>query len=231
MVSQARAGHVTPGKEQAEFLFPRALWVFGPLHVVWSAFEEAILATKDWAGFREFLSAALAFLGDKSWRQRLLHLCMRAAPAHEQRLFQGWKQRVVDWKRGYMEEVFVKMAASIGVFLGRLDVGRRQRPAPAPEEGGATLNPKCLQILSAAQEDVDFLEAKLEALAVFSRAVGHAARWFTGCRCHDHIWQANISDEKKAAQFRKATGNRLAECLRRGRTGHGCQVGSASRMP
>ena len=48
---------------EVDWLFPRALWVAGPLHQIWNAFETAIKASPRWNAFEVFLKAMLAFLG------------------------------------------------------------------------------------------------------------------------------------------------------------------------
>ena len=168
-----------------------------------------------WEGFQEFVSAALAFFGNKGVRQRFVDLCMSNASQEEKRSITGMKHKVVDWKWGYMEESLIQLSDAVHV-LKYLDVPKLKRPVGhAIEDPTVAINMKCIQVLEEAQKSLDVISCRCEAIAVFSHVVGSISRWFTGCRCHDYIWTQPTSDDAKQKQCVRNTG--LGKCVWRGR--------------
>eukprot|EP00975_Prorocentrum_lima_P057025 11964811-Prorocentrum_lima.AAC.1 len=48
--------------------------------------------------------------------------------------------------------------------------------------------------------------AMTEGFAAFSKAVGDVSGWFTGCKCHDHIWTSSKSEQMKQNAFKRESG-------------------------
>ena len=106
----ARGGeHLT--SDPFAFMFPRALWVSGPLHLLWNAFETSIKSSPRWDDTKEQLTAVLHFLGHKGLRQRYVEVCLGDQPADVRDLFKHWRlvARVWVWLR-----VRVVVGASVG---------------------------------------------------------------------------------------------------------------------
>jgi hypothetical protein len=185
--------------EPEAFFFPRAIWVSGPLHVVWNAFEKAVQSTPGWPTFKESLAGILAFLGNQPIKDRFMALCMGQASAQDRQHFYNRQHAVIEWKWEYMEEVFCKLADSVDVFFKYFVADKMRHP----RDGVATdeISAKCVQVVEMAQRDSKRFTAMCEMFAVFSRACGGVSRWFTGCRCHDHIWQEVASDVVKHRKF------------------------------
>ena len=85
------------------FMFPRALWVSGPLHLVWNAFEAAIKESPGWEDIKTQLAHILQFLGHRGLRQRFVRTCLAGEPADVRSLFHSWR---------LVEEIFFCKQAS-----------------------------------------------------------------------------------------------------------------------
>ena len=79
----------------------------------------------------------------------------------------------------------------------------------------AEIDPKCFERIQEAQADAPQFEADTEVFAVFANAVGHEARWFNGCDCHDRIWTLPITEFQKKKLMLEETG--CEDCFWRGR--------------
>ena len=206
------------GSEPNAFFFPKAVLITGPMHILWNAFEQCVKRTASWPFFQEILSAILAFLGHRGLRERFLQTCFDEGMPGERAVFYNWKHKVVDWKWEYMEEVFAKVSAAISLFLSRFDEQKIKKPI-GHVEAADTIDPNCLSKITKAKGDDLKVAALTESYSVFAKAVGHEARWFTGCRCHDHIWKQSVSDLAKTRLFRKEMDGDIEECIWRGRRG------------
>jgi len=204
--------------EPDSFFLPNAVLVSGPLHVAWNAFESAVKAAPEWEPYKEFLSNVLSFLGHHGLRDRFLRVCMPDATPEQRQHFYSWKHHIVDWKWEYMEEALGRLSLCVDVFLSRLDIAKLKRPI-GEHDGFVGIDLKSLPALEASKANQAMLSAETEMYSVFAHACGQAARWFTGCPCHDHIWTLPISDAAKLKRFRREVGAGVQECVWRGRRG------------
>ena len=139
-------------------------------------------------------------------------------------MLHSWPYRVVDWKWGYMEDVWQKWAACVERFFEVWDEGKFETGSGVVPEGvdefADSITPQVAQLLASVRTsgDVPWLSASSEAHAVFSRAVGAAVRWWSGCECHDHIWTSGESIGRQQEQFEEESGG-LLFCGRRARRG------------
>ena len=207
--------------EPTAFFFPRAVLITGPMHVLWNGFEHAVKRGPSWAGFKETLASILAFLGHKGLRDWFLQTCFDDGERWEHSFFSNWKHKVVDWKWEYMEECFVRLSPIIALFLQRFDEAKIKKPIGHLDATATTIDPNCMTKIKAAQTDILELSAMTESYAIFSEAVGREALWFTGCRCHDHIWQQPLTNKAKLRRFHAEVGAQaqVDECIWRGRRG------------
>ena len=171
------------GTKPESYFFPVAVWVSGPLHIAWNAFETSCTANTRWQGrqgFHALLKDLLAFLGNRLIRQRFMETCMTGSAAEERALFHNWKHRIVDWKWEYMEETFIQVSASLCTFFKWFDL-EKMKKVIGEGDGMASIDAACLRNLQQAQQFREQHLADAESFAVFARAVGAASRWFTGC--------------------------------------------------
>ena len=145
-----------------------------------------------WVVMKDVLRSILAFLGNRLLRQRFLATCMAGADRRRGWGFLNWKHKVIDWKWEYMEETFQKWSPVLKVFLRKFDVRTLKRPVghAGGDADEVQIEAQCLARIEAAKADVLGLCAEVEAHAVFARACGRQAGWYTGCKCHDHILEA-----------------------------------------
>ena len=198
------------------FLFPRMLLVTGPYHQVWNAYRSAVESNPDWESFRPIVAIFLPLIGNKPLRQRFIVRTMSHASPEQKRLFENWPYSVVDWKWGYMEDVFARLSAADEVFFEYFDIDKFKTPSGHAPADHTAVDLKGAEALHALKPEALRVAAEMEGHAVFSRAIGICARWFTGCSCHDHIWSAKISDHKKQQLFERETGG-LKVCAYRGK--------------
>jgi hypothetical protein len=205
--------------DPGSYFFPLAIWVSGPLHLAWNAFETSAKGTEVWESYRDFISAITAFLGHQGIRDRFREKCLGDADASERSHFFNWKHHVIDWKWEYMEEIFQQLSCSVGVFLLHYDARKMRQSGDTGDL--IAIDRNCLKTIDEAQQHRLYYMALAEAHALFSREVGKFARWFGGCPCHDHIWCQDISDEAKNKLFVKEIGvtSGVKECIWRGRRG------------
>ena len=116
-----------------------------------------------------------------------------------------------------MEETFRKLSPCIDILLKYWDEAAMKRPCGELGEAAFSIDPSCAAKITEALAKQGLLSAQTEAAHVFSAAVGKAARWFVGCKCHDCIWTMKISDARKQALLSRQIGHR--ECVWRGRRG------------
>ena len=162
------------------FLFPKMLLVTGPLHQAWNAYKTAVQSRASWTDFKELLSAFLSLLGHKGLRQRFMESCMPKSDTspEERAVFYNWPYSVVDWKWGYMESAFARLAASVDIFFRVFDLNKFKTPSGhAPTDFNA-IDPKNAEHLEKAKPYALKISAQMEAHSVLSRAVGQGARWF-----------------------------------------------------
>lgn len=69
-----------------------------------------------------------------------------------------------------------------------------------------------------------------ELYSCFSSSVGHCARWFTGCQCHDWLRKQRISPKRKQMLFRESVNFTHCECWRRGRRGSELSRGAVAAL-
>ena len=200
--------------------FPAALWISGPLHIVWNAFEAAVRDNPRWHDFRDLLSDVLSFLGNKGIRTRFIEKCLCGCQPADRRMFWNWKHSIVDWKWEYMEEIFAKLSDTLDTFLVHFDAAKMRGGDGEAGAGHSVtgIDPKCLKKLELAKRHRKTLVADAEAFNIFSKSVGSASRWFAGCKCHEHIWTADATDAAKAKMFAQEEPG-VDHCIWKGRRG------------
>ena len=198
--------HPPPDKPQ-DFLFPAMVAVTGPLHQLFNALERHIKDLPDWAVHEAYLRAVLQVLGSRSLRMRFVETCLESAPLKA--MFAHWQWRLVDWKWEYMEDMWLHLDPILKHFLVALDIDKLKKsvtPADAGDASDVVIDRKCLDTLASAKRDVDNFAMQCHVFAAVSRSVGREARWFTGCRCHDHIWTLQKTwPEKKKCSWSPST--------------------------
>lgn len=206
------------GSQPSAFFYPKAIFVSGPLHILWNAFATHVKLTPEWSSFKETLSAILYFLGHQGLRERFLETCFLDGDIADKQLFSGWKHKIIDWKWEYMEEVFTKLSPAILVFFRRFDERKIKTPV-GHSATDSSIDPKCLAKLTQDKLQSDHLAAICESYDVFGTCVGRESRWFTSCGCHAHIWMLHKSDVAKQRLFQAEEGKDVHECIWRGRRG------------
>ncbi len=191
----------------------------GPLHIVWNAFEAAVKCNPRWPAFKDLLSDILALLGNKGIRTRFIEKCLCDCPPEVRRLFWNWKHSIVDWKWEYMEEIFAKLSEALDTLLLHFDIVKMRASEEEARREVTSIDPKCLRKLELAKQQRQSLIADAEAFNIFSKNVGRASRWFTGCKCHDHIWTADATEAAKAKMFAAEVGAGVVSCIWKGRRG------------
>jgi len=118
-----------------------------------------------------------------------------------------------------MEGAFRRLTAAIELFWEVFDADKfRTQTGHMPTDHSA-IDPESAKVLEDAKPHACKICAEVEAHWVFSNSVGQAHRWFTGCRCHDHIWtDTTLSDLQKQNQFALETGG-WEYCPDRGKRG------------
>ena len=207
------AGDTSRISDADSFFFPNAVLVTGPLHILWNAFESAVKSVEWWPEFQADVSALLSFLGDPGYCDRFMEVCMRGNSTPQERsLFYRIKHKVVDWKWEYMEDSFAALSSCVEVFFEKFDEGKMRTPVGHVQASSVGIDPKCLRTITAMQSRCEEISCKLEAMHCFALHVGQQARWFTGCKCHDHIWTADISEKRKQAMFLQEVQGAYSTC-------------------
>jgi len=65
------------GSNPEAYLFPCMLFVTGPMHILWNAYETSCTAITRGQKFSDLLGGVLAMLGHKGTRDRFLDVCMK----------------------------------------------------------------------------------------------------------------------------------------------------------
>ena len=87
------------------FFFPRALWVSGPMHICWNAFESACKTSPHWEQTQEVLAAILSFLCHRGLRERFVQVCLHGEPAAVKDEFKYWRHRKSDTHRIHFSSI------------------------------------------------------------------------------------------------------------------------------
>ena len=108
-----------------------------------------------------------------------------------------------------MSSAFKKISLTIDHFFAVFYVDKLK--TPVGHLGGAAeanaMDSKMLKVLSDAQKDKSYHAACAEVFSAFGEAINFEAGWFTGCKCHDWIWQDPLlSIAAKQALFQERTG-------------------------
>ena len=230
-IADARAGTVSLPEKPESWFFPRAVFVSGPLHIVWNAFESAIKKSPHWEKTKESLAGILAFLGHAGLRGRFVEVCLTAEDDNVKHLFQTWRHKMVDWKWEYMEDAFQRLTPIVGVFLARFSAQKIKQPVGQEDGTCDGLDAKCIDMIERTRADRVAFSAVVESLCVFAQAVGRESRWLGGCRCHDWIWRLkDTSAKEKLRLFQKDVGCLATECCWRGRRASDLARGSWKNM-
>ena len=145
---------------------------------------------------------------------------------------------MVDWKWEYMETAFANLSPLVNTFLEKFDEKALKAPVGQNAEQADGIDPKCIAKIAAAKGSRLRFSALVEAYSTFARVCGREVRWFTGCKCHDHIWADNKkSDASKLHLLQRELGPqgpKVQTCIWRGRRGselaRGHWRGMLSRM-
>ena len=74
------------------YFFPRALWVSGPMHIIWNGCEAAIKASPGWDQFKDVLGAIAGFLGHRGLRLRYVETCLQEELPAVRKQFKSWRR-------------------------------------------------------------------------------------------------------------------------------------------
>ena len=101
---------------------------------------------------------------------------MQGSTPEQRRLFYNWRYSVVDWKWGYMESSFDRIAAALETFFLFFDVVKFRTPTGhSPTNHEVVDIPSMTQPLVDAQKKASIKLAEMESHKVFSKAVGIAS--------------------------------------------------------
>ena len=97
----------------------------------------------------------------------------------------------------------MKFSAVVILFLTRFNLARyvAKSEEADPNDENAKSAKEAVKVIVAMQGDKDEVAVDIEISSLFAHAVGKETRWFSSCRCHDHIWRLPISHAEKVNGF------------------------------
>ena len=196
--------------DNRSFLWPRALWTPGHLHILWNALAMAFKELDIADEFMAVIEAAVAFLNDKQLRRKFQATCVFNLPC--QNLFTSFKKVHCDWRWEFFTDVLAALVPLFCYLRTFFNVDKI-----LASDSGQKLNSKVVKELG--KQLASRLAPLFEVLAEMFQVVGGVIARNAGelelCCCHMHIWKNGKSFKRRAAELLRVTGRE--RCVWKGR--------------
>ena len=183
-----KAGHLSFAEvSSATAFWPNAFEHSDMCHILQNAIQECLTAEPDWKIYEPLMKAACKILGDKSYKEIVLHECFGGADPASRHRVHRFSAEHVDWRWEYLEDASEQISDVWEDFRSKF---RAQYFTD-----NATLTRKVLEGIN-----LEWFPLFTEFVRVFTRSVGSEMRKCEGCYCHEQI----KVDEPTAAKRRRA---------------------------
>jgi len=199
----------SPFSRKDAYLFPKALWVPGHLHILFNALEEACKKIEISSTFFAALTSIIGLFGEPDLRRKFQNDCCRTAA--ERAEFNVGGRHHVDWRWEFM-------GPAIAWVLDHWDTIRAcwDRDKMSFSESGSLKRAVILEVDTIIKEYPQF-----ELHGEMFKAAGELfERWagsLEGCECHADIWRKKRRWDKILDEIEADTGRR--HCVWKGRQG------------
>ena len=191
------------------WLWPRALWVPGMLHLLFNALEESCKKLDVAERFFVALASVFAVFGELDVRRKFQNDCCETR--QEKAAFETGGRHHVDWRWEFMGPALEWVLDHWDMIVLRWDLAKMLL-----SESGA-LTRKAFHEVSAIIKDWP----QFPLLAEMFLAAGRLMEWWAGalegCECHKAVWTKKRRWEKILDEIQASTGYR--HCVWKGRQG------------
>ena len=206
--------HVVPGyRDRFEFgdnkyyLWPRALFVVGHLHVLFNALEEACKGSPDADWFFDALRTICNFLSDVQLRRRFQAKCLVGKACFGK--FSHFARTHIDWRWETLGPALLKVLELLPFMAMHFDLD-----AMLQSETGKSTSSE-LRALADVLLEFDRVMLTAASFLATAKVVEHYTSMLEGCHCHWRIWMQKRSFRARAREVANDTG--FAHCVWKGR--------------